>query len=605
MTLRTFWFLLGLALVLACPPVAAQDLVTERAFFEDTQGDLTWPKVLDSEFAVAGKNISRGYTQVALWVRLRVDMPLGGPSGGSQNAQRLALRVFPAQLEEVTLFSGQLPAQGLRLTERTTWIAAGPGANTYYLRVKTSGPMLLEPRILSQAQAQEEDVRRGFVWGAVLACYLPLLVWLLVLSVTRRELLQPVYLFNLSVVVVSFFAWTGYRPELFSPTAIYFLGVVNVFTGFLCVWLVLKRFGMPRWGRQWFIALGVLYLPLFALFFVWDLQRVLQCSTALGMAASLLSLPLTVAVFYRQKSGIWLIGVILFLAIALGLRWFLTVHTFLQPVDSLASLLIFRIFFAMVFVSVPLLLLDREKQSQLQTFIMNEAVARQRAETETQLRETRERFMTMLMHELKTPLAIIQLAASSLGRRLAPDSGDATRVRNINRSVDDLNALVERCASADQIDQGAMKMNKESLCLESLVTDVLHTVDAGRITLQGSAQHQVFSDAQYLRLILLNLLSNALKYAPPDGAIALRFDATAVDGIAGVMLRVSNAIGVAGAPDAAQVFHRYYRAEGARRQVGAGLGLWLAQALAQQLGSELKFHAGREQVVFDFFLELA
>ena len=213
--------------------------------------------------------------------------------------------------------------------------------------------------------------------------------------------------------------------------------------------------------------------------------------------------------------------------------------------------------------------------------------------------------MTMLMHELKTPLAIIQLAASSLGRHLAPDTKDATRVRNINRSVDDLNALVERCVTADQIDQGAMQMQKESLCLSTLATEVLQTFGFSRIKLLGSSPYRVFSDAQYVRLILLNLLSNAIKYSPSVSAVELQFEALDLKNRPGVTLRVTNSVGLAGAPDENQVFARYYRAEGARRQVGAGLGLWLSQALARQLGSELQFESDHGRVSFSFFLELA
>ena len=605
MTARwTLWFLLSLALGLACLPVAAQDLIGERAFLVDPHGALTLAQVEQAKFSVAGKIISRGYTRAVLWVRLNVDAP--------RDTQRLALLVFPAQLEEVTLYSQQLPEAGQRLMGRTTWIKARPGPNIYYLRIKTSGPMLLQPRILNEEQAQQEDITRGFVWGAVLAGYVLLLVWLLVLIVTRRQLLHLVFLLNLSVVVASFFGWTGYRLEIFGPgpwsshsATIYFLGIVNVFTGFLCVGLVLHRFGLPRWGKPLFFLFGVLYGPLFFLFFVLDRQLVLQASTTLGLMASVFVLPLTVAVFYRQKSSSWLIGAIMLLAIALSLRWFLTVHTLVPAVESLTSLLFFRIFFAMGFVSTTLLLIDREKKSQLQASLMNEAVARQLAESETQRRENQERFMTMLMHELKTPLAIILLAASSLGRRLAPDSGDATRIKNINRAVDDLNALVERCASADQIDQGAMQMHKQSLSLATLAFDVMQTVGADRVKLLGPAPHTVFSDAQYLRLILLNLLSNALKYSPPGSLVELQLDTTSVKNRAGVTLRVTNAVGAAGTPDPSHVFSRYYRAEGARRQVGAGLGLWLAQALARQLGSELQFQAAQEQVVFSFFLESA
>ncbi|MDP3654119.1 MAG: 7TM-DISM domain-containing protein [Rhodoferax sp.] len=605
MTARlALWFFIHLALGWVCLPVAAQNLIAERAIFEDPHGTLTLEQAQHAEFSVARKIISQGYTPAVLWVRLRVDAP---PA-----AQRLRLRVFPAQLEKVTLFSALLPHEGQPLTERTAWIDTRPGPNTYYLRIQTSGPMLLQPLVLSAAQAQQDDSTRGFILGVVLACYVPLLVWLLVLITTRRQVLHLAFLLNFSVVVASFLGWMGYLSEFFGPahwasssTAIFLLGMVNIFTGFLCVCLVLHRFGLPRWGQQLFTLLGTVYVTLFVLFFVLDRQLVIQCSSILGLVASVFALPLTVAVFYRQKLSTWLIGALMCFAMVLGLRWFLTLHALVPAVESLVSLLFFRLIFAVGFVAATLWLIDREKQNQLQMSITNEAVARKLAESETLRRQTQERFMTMLMHELKTPLAIIQLAATSLGRHLSPDSGDATRVKNINRAVDDLNALVERCASADQIDQGAMQMHKESLCLETLAADVLQTLGSDRITLSAPAQHMVFSDAQYLRLILLNLLSNALKYSPPDSPVTLQFDKTTGPHVAGVSVRVSNAVGAAGMPDPAQVFSRYYRAEGARRQVGAGLGLWLAQALARQLGSELQFNAGHGRLSFSFFLELA
>ena len=597
--------LLVLALLgLVCQTALARDPMVEFAVFDDPGGVLTPEQARRAEFVPTGQIVSRGYVGGALWVRLGVT--------GSDGAGRLALRVFPAQVEEVRLFSSRLPSTGLRIVERTTWIDAGPGPEVYYLRVRTSGPMLLQPRLLTEAQARRDDTSRGFILGILLTAYVPLLLWLLVLIATRREGLHVALLLNLSVVVASFLGWMGFPPEVLGPghwaslpAAIHFLGVINVFTGFLCVALVLDRFGLPRWGKRLFAFLGVLYVPLFLLFFVQDRQVVLQCSTGLGLLASLLGLPLTVAVFHRQKAGNRLIGVVMFIAMALGLRWFLTVYTLMPTPDSLTGLLVFRLVFAMSFVSAILWLIDREKQSQLQLSRTNEIVARRLAESETLRREAQERFMTMLMHEIKTPLAIIQLAAGSLGRHLAPDGADATRIRNINRSVDDLNDLVERCVATDRIDQGALPMHKRPLCLATLTEEVLRGFDAGRVTLLGPTGHTVFSDPQFLRLILLNLLGNALKYSPPESPVELRFEPAVVADVAGVSLRIGNAAGAAGMPDPARVFSRYYRAEGARAKVGAGLGLWLAQTLAGQLGTELHYRSENDRVDFCFFLEYA
>jgi signal transduction histidine kinase len=87
--------------------------------------------------------------------------------------------------------------------------------------------------------------------------------------------------------------------------------------------------------------------------------------------------------------------------------------------------------------------------------------------------------------------------------------------------------------------------------------------------------------------------------------VELQIERTSLDGVASVQFRVVNAVGACGLPDPAQVFSRYYRSDAARQNVGAGLGLWLAQAVARQLGSEIHFQIIKGQVAFGFGLEQA
>lgn len=213
--------------------------------------------------------------------------------------------------------------------------------------------------------------------------------------------------------------------------------------------------------------------------------------------------------------------------------------------------------------------------------------------------------MTMLMHELKTPLAIIQLAAASLGRHSLPGSGDAVRIRNIARSVDDLNGLVERCVQADQVEQGARSIRKTAFSPNELVRDLVDGMGPDRISIVASSEFRVFSDHQYLKLILQNLLSNALKYAQSGSVITLELQRAAVKGAEVVMFHVSNVVGPVGPPDPARIFVRYYRSEGARSQVGAGLGLWLAREVARQLDSDVHYELVSGRAVFSFGLALA
>ena len=609
-TRATIWFFLMLALSWAGPPVAAQDLITERATFEDQRGDMTLEQVQKSPFSPADKMISKGYTPSALWLRLKVDAPT--------DAGALALSLLPATLDDVTLFAPQASGkyQARRLLQRTAMLATPQSNHYYYLRIKSTGSMMVLSTMLSVEQARKDDIERAIVLGAVLASFVPIMLGLLLLVTLRREMLHLVFLLHLPISLGVFVTRLGYLTEYMEPgvwfdndTLHHFLMIANILTGFLFIRILLSRFGLPAWGKPLFTLFFIAYTPLLGLFFIQDKQLIQSISTAMGTFACALCLLLTAAIFYRSKSMTWPIAMLIAAVMLFAFKTFLVLHGALPVNEWTIHLLAFRILFFPAIFGIILWLIDREKQDAIRASMMNEVLLRQLAAHEKERGETRQRFMTMLMHELKTPLSIIQFAAASLGRHLPSGSGDLSRVSNINRSVDDLNALIERCVQADQVEDNAPVIEQKLFSLDSLTANLLHSIDASRITLQAPAECAVFSDHQYLRIILLNLLSNALKYSAPNSMVAFDIERETLDGRAGLHFRVSNHIGAAGMPDPGQVFTRYYRSEGARGSVGAGLGLWLAQTMARQLGSELQFHAdggsGPAQARFHFRLELA
>jgi signal transduction histidine kinase len=610
MTIRaTIWLFLMLALGWGALPAAAQDLIRERAIFEDLRADMRLEQVQRATFAPSDKMISRGYTRSALWIRFKVDVP--ADSGA------VALSLLPVTLDDVTLFSPQASGayQIRKLLQRTSSIAA-PQDDYYYLRIKTTGPMLVLSSMSNAEQARKDVSTRAIVLGAVLASFAPIMLWLLALIALRREMLHGAFLLHLAISLCVFLTRLGYLTEYAEPgawfesqTANHFLMIANIFTGFLVIRILLARFALPAWGKSLFALFFIIYTPLLVLFFTHDRQLIQSLSTAIGTFASTFCLLLTATIFYRVKSMTWPIAILIAALMLLAIKTFLVFHGILPVNDWTITLMAFRVLFFPAVFGAILWLIDREKQEAIHTALTNQAMLRQLAEHEKAIGETRQRFMTMLMHELKTPLAIIQLAAASLARRLPSDSSDMTRVSNINRSVDDLNALIERCVQADQIEHSAPSIDKKRFYLSSLTDDLLQSVDAARIRLQAPEQCTLFSDYQYLRIILLNLLSNALKYSAQGSMVAFDIERSALEGRDGLIFRISNSPGTAGMPDPAQVFTRYYRSSGARSCVGAGLGLWLAQTTATQLGSELHFHADRwprpEQVCFQFRLELA
>ena len=608
-TRATIWFFLMLALGLNVLPAAAQDLIKGRAIFEDKRGDMTLEQVQRSAFLPADTMISKGYTDSTFWIRFEVDVPV--------DAGALVLHLLPATLDDVTLFSPQASGiyQDRRLLQRATTLTA-PQSGYYYLRIKTTGTMMVLSTILSAEQARKQDLVRAILLGAMLASFAPIMVSLLVLIVLRREMLHVAFLLHLAislaVLIIGFgyltdYVWPGTWPD--SGTVHHFLVIANTLTGLLFFRILLGRFGLPAWGKSLFFLFLIIYTPLLALFFIQDRQLVQSTSTTMAAFASAFGLLLTAAVFYRIKSATWPIAMLIAAVMLVAINTFLVLHGILPVSEWTIHLMAFRILFFPAVFGTILWLIDREKQDTILASVLNEALLRQMATHEKEIGETRQRFMTMLMHELKTPLSIIQLAAASLGRQFPPGSGAMTRVNNINRSVDDMNGLIERCMQADQIDQGPPAIEQQLFSLNSLTKDLLSSVDASRVILQAPGECAVFSDYQYVRIILLNLLSNALKYSAPGSMVAFNIEHETLNGCAHLYFRVSNNIGAAGMPDPAQVFMRYYRSSGARSSVGAGLGLWLAQTLTRQLGSQLHFSGDDKikpaQACFHFRLGLA
>lgn len=238
-------------------------------------------------------------------------------------------------------------------------------------------------------------------------------------------------------------------------------------------------------------------------------------------------------------------------------------------------------------------------QQQIETAVSEAQMAEQSKRMATQAQ-----FLAMLMHEVKTPLSIIQFAVASMLRNRPAKSADAQRLDNIARAADDLNFIIDQCMQAEKVDQSDVPAIKTAVSLRSLISEMKQIPGFERVTPTGIDPIMVWTDFQYARIILSNLVTNALKYSSPESPVQLGVEPGRLGGASGLTLRVSNSIGSAGRPDPLQVFTRYYRAEGAKNQVGAGLGLWLAHQLAIKLGTELRCTCDDERVHFEFTLEL-
>nr|WP_229430095.1 ATP-binding protein [Pseudoduganella umbonata] len=217
-----------------------------------------------------------------------------------------------------------------------------------------------------------------------------------------------------------------------------------------------------------------------------------------------------------------------------------------------------------------------------------EAALEARREAETRLQAAnaqlsaadrrKDEFLATLSHELRNPLAPMRSALDILKFKLGNNT-DPRLIQAFDRQLHHLTRLVDDLMEVSRITQGRMQLSRATVELTSLVRsatqDVAAMMTAARHTLHVNlAEAPVFVDGDATRLaqVVINLLTNAAKYTPDGGTIALQLACT--PGVAEIRIR-DNGIGI---PAAAlpTVFDMFSQLEPALERAKGGLGIGLA-----------------------------
>lgn len=214
---------------------------------------------------------------------------------------------------------------------------------------------------------------------------------------------------------------------------------------------------------------------------------------------------------------------------------------------------------------------------------------RSHLDQEKAIREDQARLLAMLGHELKTPLAVVQMLVDG-----ASVFNDQKKAR---AAVRDMNTVIERTIQANQLDDQQLKLHLETCDISAeILKAIARCPHPDRIVADVEPERLARTDIYLLNVILMNLLENACKYGAPGRAIHLRlqFDERTL------CVRVMNPPGDSGWPDPDKVFQKYYRSKNASRCTGSGLGLYLVAGFARALGGEVRYEPTSQLIVFTF-----
>jgi signal transduction histidine kinase len=209
--------------------------------------------------------------------------------------------------------------------------------------------------------------------------------------------------------------------------------------------------------------------------------------------------------------------------------------------------------------------------------------------SERTLRLEQRQFFNMVNHEFRTPLAVVDSAATEqLSFPCADIDSQLERAAQIRRACRRLTALVDNCLISDRLDAPAFRLQLHRTPVMELVDDAVQLVHWSRhhhLRLDSAdAPASWECDATLTRIALSNLVDNAVKYAKA-GEIAVR---ARTDEQGRLELTVSDQ-GPGLAPELAQrIFERFERGHRSDQARGFGLGLWVARRIARLHGGDIQ-----------------
>ncbi len=199
---------------------------------------------------------------------------------------------------------------------------------------------------------------------------------------------------------------------------------------------------------------------------------------------------------------------------------------------------------------------------------------------EKELSGLQRQFVSMVSHEFRTPLAIIDGAAQRFLRR--PEKATSEKLtasfKKITNSVSRLMGLIETVLDAAHLEEGRIKFEPSGCAIRHVLEDLqrayletypTHLIEANLSKLPA----QIEADERLIRQVFSNLLSNAVKYSPEGSTVRIE---GWQDGETAVISFQDNGVGIP-KDELSQLFERFFRASTSTGIAGSGIGLHLTR----------------------------
>lgn len=215
---------------------------------------------------------------------------------------------------------------------------------------------------------------------------------------------------------------------------------------------------------------------------------------------------------------------------------------------------------------------------------------------EIQMDKMKSDFISLASHQLRTPLSTVNIYAGMLVDGLAGELNKEQRAytRTILGAAHRMNELIDTLLNITRIEAGGIEVSPSNVdlrdLLDEVISEMMPSVEEKNMSLQFKTEDgpvTMMTDPVLVKEVLVNLMTNAIKYTPESGTIELMLMRSSKNVIISVQ---DNGYGI---PAVAQshIFAKFFRADNILLHdvAGTGLGLYLTKMIAESLNGDLWF----------------
>ena len=230
-------------------------------------------------------------------------------------------------------------------------------------------------------------------------------------------------------------------------------------------------------------------------------------------------------------------------------------------------------------------------------------------ENEKELSELKSRFVTMASHEFRTPLSTILSSAYLLEKynQFHPDPKIQKHIHRIKDTVSGMKNILEDFLSLGKLEEGLVQVNIDQVDaagIDTILDDLLQELDGllktgQQIIFTNIVEGTVSIDRNLVRNILINLISNAVKFSEENGTIKIT---SSVENDDFIIFIEDDGIGIS-EEDQQHLFERFFRAKNAGNIQGTGLGLHIVSKYLELLNGRITMKSAlNEGTIFTIYI---